>query len=237
MSREAGVVSDKDTAEVWEAAQEGEIEKVRGNKNKVSKGRFTCGRRKRRWKSPSGSADQTVPGYVEGGGEAAHSHTNGSQGLSDRSRLAGRGCPLVVRQRSVKEKEWSETFKIFGIGKEGGKKIIHRLGYTLLNEHEKLFGSYWRHTFGTPSSLWHLLGKVVSVRASHSPQGVRGIWRNITTGILSSLTTRQSLYIYAMYVNLFFLFILSSIIGLCYLPPARDRVHGEYLFLGEGNSS
>ena len=39
-----------------------------------------------------------------------------------------------------------------------------------------------------------------------------------------------------MYVNLFFLFILS-IIGLCYLPPARDRVHGEYPFLGEGNSS
>ena len=22
---------------------------------------------------------------------------------------------------------------------------IHRLGYTLLNEHEKLFGSHWRH--------------------------------------------------------------------------------------------
>jgi hypothetical protein len=42
MSRETGVVSDKDTAEVWEAAQEREIEKVRGNKNKVSKGRFTC---------------------------------------------------------------------------------------------------------------------------------------------------------------------------------------------------
>ena len=49
--------------------------------------------------------------------------------------------PLVVGQRSVKEKEWLETFKIFGIGKGDGKKIIHRLTYTLLNEHEKLFGN------------------------------------------------------------------------------------------------
>ncbi len=51
--------------------------------------------------------------------------------------------PLVSGQRSVKEKEWMESFKIFGIGKEDGKKIIQRLGLTLLCEHEKLFGSYW----------------------------------------------------------------------------------------------
>ena len=36
----------------------------------------------------------------------------------------------------------TESFKIFGIGKEDGKKIIHRLGHTLLNEYEKFFGSY-----------------------------------------------------------------------------------------------
>ena len=35
--------------------------------------------------------------------------------------------PLVVGQRSVKEKEWLESFKVFGLGKEDGKKIIHRL--------------------------------------------------------------------------------------------------------------
>ena len=52
--------------------------------------------------------------------------------------------PLVVVQRSVREKEWLETLKIFGIGSEDGKRIIHRLGYTILNDHEKLFGSYWR---------------------------------------------------------------------------------------------
>ncbi len=51
--------------------------------------------------------------------------------------------PLVVGQRSVKEKEWLETLRIFGINKEDGKRIIGRLGYTLLNENEKFFGSYW----------------------------------------------------------------------------------------------
>ena len=69
---------------------------------------------------------------------------------------------MVAGQRSVAE-EWLESFKVFGIGAEDGKKIIHRLGQTLLNEHEKLFGSYWRHTFGPPSSLLQLLGKGISV--------------------------------------------------------------------------
>ena len=53
--------------------------------------------------------------------------------------MGGRGCP-VGRRASVKRKEWLETLKIFGIGKEDGKKIIHRLDYRLfrVNEHEKL---------------------------------------------------------------------------------------------------
>ena len=50
--------------------------------------------------------------------------------------------PLVVGQSSVKEKEWLETLRFFGIGKEDGKKIISRLTHTLLNEHEKIFGNY-----------------------------------------------------------------------------------------------
>jgi hypothetical protein len=61
--------------------------------------------------------------------------------------------PLVVGQRSVKVKEWSETLRIFGIGKEDWKSIIDRLGYTLFNDHEKLFDRYWRHTFGSSSRL------------------------------------------------------------------------------------
>jgi hypothetical protein len=61
--------------------------------------------------------------------------------------------PLVAGQRSVREKEWLESLKVFGIVKEDGNKIIHRLGYTLFNEHEKLFDSSWRHLFGASSSL------------------------------------------------------------------------------------
>ena len=51
--------------------------------------------------------------------------------------------PLVAGQRSVKEKEWIDFFRIFGIGKDDDKKIMQRLGLTLLSEYEKLFGRYW----------------------------------------------------------------------------------------------
>ena len=78
---------------------------------------------------------------------------------------------MVAGQRSVKEKEWLESFRVFGIGKDDGKKIIQRLGLTLLSECEKLFGIYWRHTFGPPISLLQFLGKGISVRASQSPPG------------------------------------------------------------------
>jgi hypothetical protein len=36
--------------------------------------------------------------------------------------------PLVVGQRSVREKEWLEDLRIFGIGKEDGKRIISKTG-------------------------------------------------------------------------------------------------------------
>jgi hypothetical protein len=50
--------------------------------------------------------------------------------------------PLVSGQRSVREKEWLETMKTFGISTVDGKRIIYSLGSLLLSEHEKLFGSY-----------------------------------------------------------------------------------------------
>ncbi len=81
------------------------------------------------------------------------------------------GVPLVAGQRSVREKEWLEDLRTFGIGKEEGQKIIGRLGRTLLDEHEKLFGSYWWHTFGSSSRMLQLLGKVMSIRTSRPPQG------------------------------------------------------------------
>ena len=76
--------------------------------------------------------------------------------------------PLVAGQRSVREKEWLEAMKTFGISAEDGKKTIYRIGSLLPSEHEKLFGSYWRQVFGPPSSLMHLLGKGLSVRSSNS---------------------------------------------------------------------
>ena len=79
--------------------------------------------------------------------------------------------PLVTGQRLVREKEWLESLRIFGIGKEDGQRILGRLGRTFLDEHENLFGSYWRQTFGPPSSMLHLLGKGISVRTSRPPQG------------------------------------------------------------------
>ncbi len=76
--------------------------------------------------------------------------------------------PLVTGQPSVREKEWLEAMKTFGISTEDGKRIIYRIGSLLLSEYEKLFGSYWRQVFGPPSSLMHLLGKGLSVRVSNS---------------------------------------------------------------------
>ena len=51
--------------------------------------------------------------------------------------------PLAAGQRSVGAKEWLESLKTFGISTEDGKKIIYRLGVTLLSEHEKLLCSCW----------------------------------------------------------------------------------------------
>ena len=52
-----------------------------------------------------------------------------------------------------------------------GQRIIDRLGRTLLDEHQKLFDSYWWHTFGPSGSLLQLLGKGISIRTSQAPQG------------------------------------------------------------------
>ena len=62
-----------------------------------------------------------------------------------------------------------ESFRVFGIDKEDGKKILHNLGLKLLHEHEKLFCSYWRQNFGPPISLLQLLVKGISVRATQLP--------------------------------------------------------------------
>lgn len=54
------------------------------------------------------------------------------------------GLPLVGGQRSVKvrKKKLLEVMKTFGISEEDVKRIIYRLGTSLLSEHEKLFDRY-----------------------------------------------------------------------------------------------
>jgi hypothetical protein len=107
---------------------------------------------------------------------------------------------LVAGQRSVREKEWLETLRIFGIGKEDGQRIIGRLDRTLLDEHAKLFGRYWWHTFGPSSSFLKLLGRTLCL-------------------------TSCPLYIYCkICANLFKIYLLfsPSFITLC--SPPRLRV-------------
>jgi hypothetical protein len=64
-------------------------------------------------------------------------HTPIMTGL--RALAEGRGwevtvVPLVTGHRSVREKEWLEALRIFGIGKEDGQRIIGRLVRTLLDD-------------------------------------------------------------------------------------------------------
>jgi hypothetical protein len=72
-------------------------------------------------------------------------HTPNLEGLNALTEERGwvvEVLPLVVGHRSVREKEWLEVMKTFGIRTEDGKRIIYRLGSLLLSEYEKLFGSY-----------------------------------------------------------------------------------------------
>jgi ribonuclease HI len=188
-----GALSDEDVAEVWLAAKSEAISKVRRTKGGAKGAEAHCPDvkevEKTFWLSrPDGwvinkktkriimlefkrASDTAETYYSDMKSIAERQHTPILEGLNA---LAGeRGwvvevLPLVAGQRSVREKEWLESMKTFGIGTEDGKRIIYRLGSLLLSEHEKLFGSYWRQVFGPPSSLMHLLGKGLAVRASNS---------------------------------------------------------------------
>lgn len=188
-----GALSDEDVAEVWLAAKSEAISKVRRTKGGAKGAEAHCPDvkevEKTFWLSrPDGwvinkktkriimlefkrASDTAETYYSDMKSRAERQHTPILEGLNA---LAGeRGwvvevLPLVAGQRSVREKEWLESMKTFGISAEDGKRIIYRLGSLLLSEHEKLFGSYWRQVFGPPSSLMHLLGKGLAVRASNS---------------------------------------------------------------------
>jgi ribonuclease HI len=193
---QTGVVSTEDTDEIWDAAKEEAMEKTKGRET----GRARADSpmvdetevEKSFWLSrPDGwvinrktkkimllefkrTSDCGESYFQDMRRVAEQQHVPILTGL--RTLAEERGweievVPMVAGQRSVREKEWLEALKIFGIGKEEGQRILGRLGRALLDEHEKLFGSYWRQTFGPSSSMQQLLGKGISVRTSRPPQG------------------------------------------------------------------
>jgi hypothetical protein len=165
------VVSTEDTDEIWEAAKEEAMEKI--NEREIRRAgadspmvveaevekSFWLSRRKTKkivlleFKRTSDCGESYFQDMWR---VAEQQHVPILTGL--RALAGERGweievVPLVAGQRSVREKEWLEALRIFGIGKVDGQRILGRLRRTLLDEHEKLFGSYWRQTFGPSSSM------------------------------------------------------------------------------------
>ncbi len=188
-----GALSDEDVAEVWLPAKSEDISKVRRTKGGTKGTEAHCPDAKEVEKTfwlsrPDGwginkKTNRIIMLEFKRASDTAETYYSDMKSITERQDtpileglnvLAGdRGwvvevLPLVSGQRSVREKEWLETMKTFGISAEDGKRIIYRLGSLLLSEHEKLFGSYWRQVFGPPSSLMYLLGKDLSVRVSNS---------------------------------------------------------------------
>jgi hypothetical protein len=131
--------------------------------------------------------------------------------------------PLVGGQWSTREKEWLETLRIFGIGKEDGQRIIGRLDRTLLDEHEKPFRSYWRHTFGPSNNLLQLLGKGISPDLTVSPGRLDRRSLETVGSPLWSRTSRP-LHIYCkICANLFNIYLVfsPSFIRICFPPRLR----------------
>ena len=176
---QTGVVSTEDTDEIWEAAKEEAMEKINGREIRRAGADspmvVEAEVEKSFWLSrPDGwvinrktkkivllefkrTSDCGESYYQDMWRVADKQHApilTGLRALAEERGWEIEVVPMVAGQRSVREKEWLEALRIFGIGKEDGQKILGRLGCTLLEEHEKLFGSYWRQTFG-PSSNMH----------------------------------------------------------------------------------
>ena len=135
--------------------------------------------------------------------------------------------PLIAGQRSVREKEWLEALRIFGIDKVDGLRIVSRLGRNLLDEHEKLFGSYWRLTFGPQVAYYSYWG-----RASRSGLGkvgtedLRDSRETLRVGDKFFLCVSRA---FSLYMTLLFLLSTLSLIYIYILirlhsPPPAESV-------------
>jgi hypothetical protein len=161
LNAKSEVISTEDTPDIWEAAKGEALEKAR---RKAS----------RQASADSRTSDCGESYFKDMWKVAENQHSPILAGLNTLAEERGWEValvPLIAGQRSVREKEWLEALRIFGIDKADGLRIIRRLGRNLLDEHEKLFGSYWRQTFGPSSSLLQLLGKGISVRTGGGRNG------------------------------------------------------------------
>ena len=179
---QTGVVSTEDTDEIWETAKEEAMEKINGREIRRAGADspmvVEAEVEKSFWLSrPDGwvinrktkkivllefkrTSDCGESYYQDMWRVADKQHApilTGLRALAEERGWEIEVVPMVAGQRSVREKEWLEALRIFGIGKD--------------DEHEKLFSSYWRLTFGPSSSIQQLLGKGISVRTSRPPQG------------------------------------------------------------------
>ena len=150
-----GVVSTEDTDEIWKAAKEEAMEKVKGRANRRARAYSPmvdeAEVEKSFWFSrPDGwvinrKTKKIVLLEFKRTSDCGESYYEDMWKVSDKQHvpiltglrpLAGeRGwevevVPLVAGQRSVREKEWLEVLRIFGIGKEDGQRILGRLGCT-----------------------------------------------------------------------------------------------------------
>ena len=109
-----GALSDEDVAGVWLEAKSEEINKVRKTKRIIML----------EFKRTSDTAETY---YSDMKSIVERQHTPISEGLNALTEERGwvvEVLPLVAGQRSVREKEWLEVMKTFGMSAEDGKRII-----------------------------------------------------------------------------------------------------------------
>jgi hypothetical protein len=239
---QTGVVSTEDTEEIWEAAKEEAMEKVKGRETRRARADspmvVETEVEKSFWLSRSDgwvinrktkkimllefkrTSDCGESYFQDMRRVAEQQHVPILTGL--RALAGERGweievVPMVTGQRSVREKEWLEALRIFGIGKEHGQRILGRLGRTLLDEHEKLFGSYWRLTFGPSSSMarTYRFGPPDLLREVRR----RGIER---VGSCRRLRTSCPLYLLQFFYHIYLVF-SPYYIWICSPPPVESR--------------
>jgi hypothetical protein len=139
-----GALADKDVAEVWLAAKSEAISKVRRTKGGAKGAEAHCPDEKEMEKTfrlsrPDGWVinKKTEIYYSDMKSIAERQHTPILEGVNALAEERGWVVEVLLLvaggQRSVREKEWLEAIKTFGISAEDGKRIIYRLGGLLLS--------------------------------------------------------------------------------------------------------